>query len=138
MEKIEFTDPAVKPENNVLEKVLGKKYNYFLDFVNKLNEQNLMIEWNYYNDGKCWLGKILYKKKNLCWLAIWSTGLKITFYFMERTIEGLYELNIDEEIKNLGENSKRVGKFIPITLLIGSKKKINIALKVLEYKKHAK
>jgi len=138
MENIELTDPAVKPEDKVLEKALGKKYNLFMDFVGRLGEQDLAIEWNFYNDGKCWLGKILYKKKNLCWVAIWNTGFKVTFYFLDRTIGGLYELNIDEEIKNLGENSKRVGKFIPITLLISSKKKLNNALKVLEYKKQVK
>ena len=138
MENKILIDPLVKPDEKVLEKALGKKCNLFMDFVNKLNEQNLMIEWNYYNDGKSWLGKILYKKKNLCWVSIWSTGLKTTFYFTEKTINGVYELEIDNEIKNAVTNFKRIGKLIPIILLIGNKKRMTDSLKILEYKKALK
>ena len=138
MENKIFTDPLVKPENKALEKALGKKYNLFMDFTDKINEQNLMIEWNYYNDGKSWLGKILYKKKNLCWVSIWNTGFKITFYFTEKTINGIQELEIDDEIKNSAANSKQIGKLIPILLLIGTKKRMNDSIKILEYKKQLK
>jgi len=138
MESQIFTDPLVKPENEVLEKALGKKYNLFMDFVNKLNEQNLMIEWNYYNDGKSWLGKILYKKKNLCWVSLWNTGFKTTFLFTEKTVGGIHELEVDDEIKNMATNSRRSGKLIAIILLIGNKKILKDALKMFEYKMQLK
>ncbi|MCL2269812.1 MAG: DUF3788 domain-containing protein [Treponema sp.] len=135
MEKQVLTDPLVKPEDKILERALGKKYKLFMDFVSKLNEQNLMIEWNYYNDGKSWLGKILYKKKNLCWVSLWNTGFKLTFLFTEKTINGIHELEIDNEIKNMAKNPKRSGKLIAIILLMGNKKIMKDSLKILEYKK---
>ena len=138
MENQLLADPLVKPENKVLEKTLGKKYDLFMDFVNKLNEQDLIIEWNYYNDGKSWLGKILYKKKNLCWVSIWNTGFKTTFLFTEKTINGIHELEIDDEIKNMASNSKRTGKLIALILLIGNKKIMKDVFKILEYKKQLK
>ncbi|MCL2765956.1 MAG: DUF3788 domain-containing protein [Treponema sp.] len=138
MENQLLLDPAVKPESSVLENALGKKYGLFMDFSNKLNEQNLFIEWNYYNDGKSWLGKLLFKKKNLCWISVWNTGFKVTIFFTEKTISGFHELKIDDEIKNTAKNTKQTGKLIPVILLIGSKKRLNDCLKILEYKKQLK
>ncbi|MDR0515786.1 MAG: DUF3788 family protein [Fibromonadaceae bacterium] len=123
-EKQILTNPIEKPENNILKKALGKNYNLYMEFVNKINVQNLILEWNYYNDGKSWLGKVLNKKKNLCWLSIWNTGFKLTFFFTEKTIKGIQGFKI----------SKPTGKLLPIIILIESKKKMNDALKILEYK----
>ena len=138
MENQIFTDPLIKPEGKALEKALGKKYILFTEFVNKLSEQDLMIEWNYYNDGKSWLGKILYKKKNLCWVSLWNTGFKTSFFFTDKTINGIHELEIDSKIKDMAINPKQSGKLMAIVLLIGSKKIMTDSLKILEYKKQLK
>jgi len=53
-----LTDPMVKPENDVLEKNLGKNYSRFMEFAGKIDALNLVLEWHYYNDGKSWLGKV--------------------------------------------------------------------------------
>ena len=138
MEKQLLTDPNSKPENNVLENALGKNFKNYAEFTEKIKALNLIPEWHYYNDGKSWLGKLLFKKKNLCWLSVWNTGFKLTFYFTEKTIGGIQDLDIDGEIKKSVKENKPVGKLIPILLLIGNKKKIRDALKLLEYKMRLK
>ena len=138
MEKPILTDPMIKPENNVLESALGKNYQRFLEFENEIKTKNLFIEWHYYNDGKSWLGKILYKKKNLCWLSVWDTGFKLTFYFTEKTIAGVQELEIDDEIKDMAIKSKSIGKLMPVIILNKSKKIMNDGLKILDYKMQLK
>jgi len=138
METQILIDPMVKPENDVLENALGKNYNRYKEFMDKINAQNLIVEWNYYNDGKSWLGKILNKKKNLCWLSIWNTGFKLTFYFTEKTIKGIHELEIDETIKNIVDNVKPIGKLFPLIMLIENKKLMNDGIKILEYKMQLK
>ena len=122
MENQILIDPMVEPKSDVLENALGKNYNRYKEFVDKINAQNLIVEWNYYNDGKSWLGKILNKKKNICWLSVWNTGFKLTFYFTEKTIKGIYELEIDDVIKNKVDNIKPIGKLFPIIILIENKK----------------
>jgi hypothetical protein len=129
-----LTDPMVKPESEVLENALGKNYLLYNEFVEKISAKNLFLEWNYYRDGKSWLCKILNKKKNLCWLSVWNTGFKLTFYFTEKTINGVYGLEINEEIKNIAKENKPIGKLIPILLLIKNKKVMSDAIKLLEYK----
>ena len=138
MENLILTDPMVNPENDVLETALGKNYNRYKEFVDKINVQNLIVEWNYYKDEKSWLGKILNKKKNLCWLSVWNTGFKLTFYFTEKTIKGIHELEIDNEIKNMIDNIKPIGKLFPIIMIIENKKLMNDGIKILEYKMNLK
>jgi hypothetical protein len=134
MENRLLKDPIEKTDKKILEMVLGKKYKLFTEFVDKINELNLILEWNYYKDEKAWLCKILNKKKNIAWLSVWDTGFKLTYYFYENTIEGIYKLEIDNEIKDNEKNMKPIGKFHPVIILVKSKKIINNVIILLEYK----
>ena len=134
MESKILTDPMVEPKDSVLESALGKKYGLFTEFVNKINERNCVTEWHYYNDGKSWLCKILNKKKNHCWLSVWDTGFKLTFYFTEKAIGGVSELAINDKIKQAIANAKPTGKLLPVILLIKNKSLMNDGIKILEYK----
>lgn len=134
MENIILKDPNIYPENNILELVLERNYENYQKFINKINEKNLLIEWNYYNDGKNWLCKILNKKKTICWLSIWNIGFKVTFYFTEKTINGIYELDINEKIKKMTTQINSVGKLLPMVITIDSEEKIKDVLKIVEYK----
>ena len=127
-------DPMIKPETKVLEEVLGKNFKVYKDFIEKITVRNLLPEWNYYNDGKSWLCKILKKKKNLCWLSVWNTGFKLTFLFTEKTIDGIYKLEINNDLKEMAKKIKPKGKFIPVIILVRNKKVINDVIKILEYK----
>ena len=134
MENQILIDPMVKPDNNVLQNVLGKNFKRFSKFLDKINDKKLILEWNYYKDGKCWLGKVLNKKKNLCWLSVWNTGFKLTFYFTEKTVNGINELEIEEETKIFTKINKPIGKLIPIIILIGNEKALNDGVKIIDYK----
>jgi len=134
MEKLILIDPMVEPENSILETALGKNYKLYTEFVDKVNQLNLIPEWNYYNDGKSWLCKILNKKKNMAWLSVWNTGFKLAFYFTGKTINGVYELDINNEIKNTAKEMKPIGKLCPVVFFVKNKRTINDGLKLLEYK----
>ncbi|MCL2185287.1 MAG: DUF3788 domain-containing protein [Treponema sp.] len=138
METQILTDPMIKPNNKVLETALGKNFKRFMEFLSKIGELNLVPEWNYYNDGKSWLCKILNKKKNLAWLSVWNTGFKLSFFFTEKTIAGVYELDIDDEIKTIAKDMKPTGKLLPVVFLIKNKKMLSAGLRLLEYKMRLK
>jgi len=138
MENLILTDPKIKPEKKVLEKALGKHYKRFTEFEEKINSLGFILEWNYYNDGKSWLCKVLFKKKNYCWLSIWNTGFKLTFYFTEITVKGVHDLNIDNKIMEIASEIKPVGKFKPVIFLVTSKKRIDDGIKILLYKQGLK
>jgi hypothetical protein len=134
MEELLLTDPDISPENDVLENVLGKQYQSYRNFVEKLNEYKLTIEWNYYKDGKSWLCKITNKRKTICWISIKTTGINLSFYFTEKNVNGMKELEIDEKIKEMAGKTKNVGKLLPIIFVLDNSAKINDAIKIMEYK----
>jgi len=133
-----LTDPLVAPDDKVLEAALGKNFKLFTEFRNIISVNNLVLEWHYYNDGKQWLCKTLNKKKNLCWLSVWNTGFKLTFYFLERAIGGVYSLDISDEIKAISKETKTAGKSHPVMFIVKNKKLMNDSLKILAYKKDLK
>ena len=126
------------PDKYVLEDILQKRFRVFQEFEEKTAGLNLVLEWNYYKDQKSWLCKVLNKKKNLCWLSVWSTGFKLTFFFTEKTIDGFYELDIDNDIKTAAKEMKQTGKLLPVVFLVKSSKVLNDALKILKYKMELK
>jgi len=134
MENKILTDPAVNPDESVLEKALGKKFKIFTEFLDKIGEQNFNPEWHYYNDTKSWLCKILNRKKNYCWLSVWNTGFKLTFYFTEKAIDGVCALDINDNIKKTITSINSAGKLRPVIFLVENKSRINDGLKILEYK----
>ena len=134
MESQLLKDPMVKPDNIVLGEILDKKYKLFQEYEKITSELNLVMEWNYYNDGKNWLCKTLHKKKNLCWLSVWNTGFKLTFFFTEKTIGGFYGLDISDEIKTSAKETKSTWKLLPVLVLIKNGKVLKDAIKILEYK----
>ena len=127
-----------EPKDNVLENVLGEKYKLFMEFSEEIKKLSLVFEWNYYKDGKSWLCKILNKKKNICWLSVWNTGFKLTFYFTENNIEGVYNLDINNDIKKTATETKLVGKLKPVIIEVKNKLKMKDGLKIIEYKKKLK
>jgi hypothetical protein len=128
-----LTDADTYPDNSVIEKALGAdRFGLFLKFIEKIEALNLTIEWRYYNDGKAWLGKIWYKKKNLGWLSIWNVGFKVTVFFTEKTIEGFNALGIDIKAQI------PTGKLIPIIMTIKDDKILDNLISILKYKKELK
>lgn len=133
-------EPAISPTPEVLETVLGKAYPAYDELVDTLTTTGfgMTIEWRYYNDGKAWLCKFQFNKKTVCWLSAWNQYFKVAFYFTEKTSAGVFELDIDEEIKNNFRSSKHIGKLIPLVIRVSQKKQLKDALRVIEYKKSCK
>ena len=133
-EVLQLPDPMTVPNSMVLKEILGNKYKTFENFESKITEMGLILEWNYYKDSKAWLCKVLNKKKNICWLSVWNTGFKLTFYFTEKTISGVLDLEIDNKIKTIAKEMKPIGKLRPLLFLVENNKIINDSIKLLEYK----
>ncbi len=134
MEAMVLKDKNVFPTEEVLEKVLEKSYPAFEELGNALAGLGLKLEWNYYNDGKSWLCKMLLKKKNLGWLSVWNGFFKTTFYFTEKHLEGIAGLDIAEQIKENFCRAKPIGKLIPMVIDIRHKEQLKDVLTIIQYK----
>ena len=71
-EIILFSDPEVKPDEKLVFSKIGSKKNLWLAIMNFMSENYKESEgsWNYYNDGKRWLFKMVLKKKTIFWSTV--------------------------------------------------------------------
>lgn len=129
-------DSDILPTKEVLEKVLGKKYSVFREFMNtaESEEFKLKSEWRYYNDGKAWLCKITFRKKTVVWLSVWSDCFKLGFYFTEKSGTGIPGLKIDESVKEFYLNHKPIGKLKPIVVEVRRKSQLVDINTLIKYK----
>ncbi|MDD4496494.1 MAG: DUF3788 family protein [Eubacteriales bacterium] len=79
----------IQPSSDVIAKALGESNNTYIKFINELSSHDIHLEWRYYNDGKAWLAKGLYKwtgirggqnETTVFWLSIWDSFFKVTIY----------------------------------------------------------
>jgi len=112
-------DPSIEPTSEVIAEGLGIANSAYTKFVAELENHNVHLDWRYYNDGKSWLGKALYKwtgarggekEITVFWLSIWSGLFKVSFFMPEKARVDLLELSLDGETKKKIENSKQMGK----------------------------
>ena len=134
-------DADIFPSDKILEEALGKNiHNVLLSFLEAVTnkEYGLVIEWRYYNDGKAWLGKAVYKKKTIFWLSVWEGFFKTSFFFTEKHLEAIAELAISETIKDEFAKAKTIGKLIPMIFDINEENQLDDLLTVVQFKKSLK
>ena len=131
-----LNEPEIFPTKEVLKNVLGESYAVYEELLKKLTDEfGLIFEWHYYNDGKAWLCKVVQKKKTIFWLSAWSGYFRTTFFFLERHLEGIMALGIDD---NRFTIEKTVGKLIPLIFSISKSEQLPDLLKMVAYKKNLK
>ena len=130
-------EPEIFPAKKVLEHVLGDVYNVLEELETMLTQDDfaLTFDWHYYKDSTSWLCKVSYKKKTVFWLSVWEGFFKTSFFFLERHLEGLAALQLNENNFTI---EKQWGKMIPLLFNINNKKQFSDLLKVIEFKKKAK
>jgi hypothetical protein len=140
METMQLRDPQILPASEVLAEALCDSYPVFDELIKTVTDPaiGLVADWHYYNDGKAWLCKVVYKKKTVFWLSVWDGFFKTTFYFTEKNCTGIFEMEIDETIKKEFSACQPIGKLLPLTFEMKQKEQLPDLLKIIEYKKGLK
>lgn len=138
MEAPILKDKNIFPTPEVLAGVLGTSYPAFEEFSTSATAAGLTLEWNYYNDGKVWLCKVLSKKKNLAWLIVSEGCFRTTSYFTEKHLDRIADLQITESIKEEFYRMKATGKLIPMNVVITEKEQVKDALGMILFKRQLK
>ncbi len=140
MDKPLLNDPNVPPSPEVLQNALGASFPVYEKTLAVItgDPYGLVPEWRYYNDGKAWLCKVVFKKKTIFWLSVWDGFFKAGFYFVERHCQGIHELEIDDSIRQELKTAKPFGTLYPVTLSISRSEQIKDLLNLIQYKKGLK
>ena len=138
MSEIRLRDKEIYPSAEVLKAILGGSFAAYEEMIAELAELDITPEWNYYRDGNAWLGKMPFKKKNLGWFHVYEGYFMVTFYFTEKHLEKIAELDISEEIKKAFFMTKPTGKLIAMFITMDTGKLPDDFMKVLLFKKNLK
>ena len=132
-----LNDPSIEPTSEVLKDVLQESYSTYKKLSETLTSDLYCItmDWKYYKDSKSWLCKVAFKKKTLFWLSVWNGYFKTSFFFLERHLEGITKLDINEESFVF---AKEWGKMFPVIFTIHEEDQISDLLKMIEYKRKLK
>ena len=130
-------EQEIYPSKEVLSNVLGNVYDVWAALEQQVTqgEWSLTLDWNYYKDGKSWLCKVCHKKKTVFWLSVWEGFFKATFFFTEKHLEGLAQLDIAEQIKEDFCRMKPIGKLLPMLITMERQEQIPDLLKIIKFKK---
>ena len=140
MEKPLLNNPEIFPDNEVIKDTLKQSYKAFEMLMSTIAKPDyaLIPEWRYYKDGKAWLCKVCVKKKTIFWLSVWDGHFKIGFYFTERFVSGILNLDIAQSIKDDFSSIMPIGKLKPLAISVFREDQIKDVLTVAEFKKNSK
>ncbi len=135
MEKPALTDQNIYPTEEVLSSHLGRSAPAFTTLFefNRSNHPDFVEKWKYYNDGKSWLLNVSRKRKTLFWLSVYDGFFRTSFYLNSKFEKAIVESKLPKELKSkyLSESEN---KFRAITVVIKSKKDVEIYKEVLSIK----
>lgn len=128
-------NPEQIPSEELFKELLNQPlFQTFNEIQKIIADFGLSAEWRYYNDGKSWLYKVTFKKNTIVWISLWEQFFKASFYFTEKTRNGIENLNIDNTIKTSFSKEKPMGKLIPLILTIQNVDELDNFKKITEYK----
>jgi len=137
--EILLRDPGTEPGYDVLEAALGKQLlGVYTGLTAIIQTAGLSLEWRYYKDGKAWLCKVVHKKQTVFWLSAWEGFIRTSFYFTEKTRSGVLDLEIAESVKRSFEDTKAVGKLLPLIYDLDREAQLEDLQAIIRYKKSAR
>jgi hypothetical protein len=133
-------DKATEPTNSVLENALGSTiFEVYQQLLLTASETYQMeATWRFYNDGKAWLCKLTHGKKTICWLSVYQQMFQLSFFFTDKTVPGVMQLEIDPKIKELLLEAKPVGKLIPLVVAVDRRTQLKDLEVLIAFKKKLK
>jgi len=90
------------------------------------NYPDILSEWKFYNDGKCWLLKVCKKTKTIFWIAVFKDTFRMTFYFTDKSEQAINNAPISDELKEQFKNGKRYNKIRGLSIYFKYKRDIEM------------
>lgn len=131
-ELLAFSNPERQPGDDLVFALLGDRKQYWQAIMKHMLENYMDISWswNWYNDGKQWLFKLVQKKKTIFWAAVLTTGqFRITFYFGDKAETVILASSLPQKVKDAFLVGPRYGKIRAITLLVENGEDVDTVLK---------
>jgi len=138
--KILLSDQSLKPTDDYIFSIIGEKKIMWEKVMEHMSVSypGSAGEWNYYNDGKRWLFKMVLKKKTIFWLGILEDTFRITFWFGDKAEPYIIESDLPRRIKDEFRSSKKYGAVRALTITMNELSDVDNVLKLIVIKRSLK
>jgi hypothetical protein len=135
-EKLILSDPNVKPDEKLIFSKIGSKKKLWQALMSFMSENYMGSEgsWNYYNDGKRWLFKMVLKKKTIFWATVIEDAFRITFYFGGKAEPVIVASDLPDNVKQQYLTGPRYGKIRAISILVNDLSDVSVIKKLIPVK----
>ena len=96
-----LTDKQTYPTDDLIFSIIGDNKIHWQSIMTYMsqNYKDSLGQWNFYNDGKRWLFKMVHKKKTVFWAGILTDAFRITFYLGNKAETIIENSELPEIIK---------------------------------------
>jgi hypothetical protein len=135
-----FSDKEVKPTDEIIFSIIGDKKKLWQSIMGYIsdNYKDMTGSWNYYNDGKQWLFKMVQKKKTIFWLAVMKDTFRVTFYFGDKAEPVILASDIPESVKDDFTGGRHYGRIRAITTKMAAQSDVETIKKLIDIKTRIK
>jgi hypothetical protein len=135
-ENLMLSDKQIIPTDEYIFSIIGDKKNLWQSIMNYASEnyKDVSGSWNYYNDGKQWLFKLVQKKKTIFWLGVLKDTFRVTFYFGDKAELLIESSDLPGDIKDDFKTAKRYGSIRPVSIKMNDQRDVDNVLKLIAIK----
>jgi hypothetical protein len=139
-ENLLLTDKQIYPTDELIFSIIGDKKIFWQTIMNHMsnNYRESLGQWNFYNDGKRWLFKMVYKKKTIFWAGIIIDTFRITFYLGNKAEAIIENSDLPQGIKEEFKTAKKYGSIRPVTFIVNDLTAVDNVLKMISIKSKIK
>jgi hypothetical protein len=138
--KLVLSDRDAPPTDEIIFSHIGKKkdlWQSIMTFVS-VHYNDMTGTWNYYNDGKQWLFKMVQKKKTIFWIGVMEGSFRVTFYFGGKAEALIVASDLPEREKQQYLTGTRYGNIRAVTINVNEKQDVSTIEKLIEIKTRLK
>ena len=115
-----LTDKNIIPTEELIFSLIGHNAVFWQRIMKYAtdNYTEISSSWNYYNDGKQWLFKLVQKKKTVFWAALLNDTFRVTFWFGDKAEPYIEEAILPPAIKDEFRSARKYGAVRPISIVV--------------------
>jgi hypothetical protein len=135
-EKFMLSDKLIRPTDDYIFSIIGDKKGLWHSIMNYSSEnyKDISGSWNYYNDGKQWLFKLVRKKKTVFWIGILENTFRVTFYFGDKAESLIENSDLPQLIKDDFKTARKYGLIRPVSIKMNDQADVSNVLKLIDIK----
>jgi hypothetical protein len=110
----------VVPTDDLIFSVIGDKkllWQRIMQYVSG-SHNDATGGWNYYNDGKQWLFRLMHKKKTIFWAGLVDDTMRVTFWLGDKAEPEIEASPLPPSLKDEFRNAKKYGLVRPVSIFL--------------------